>query len=109
MNEVKREFKWIGTSPVRPDGVEKVNGKAKYGADYLFPGMLALKVLRSPHAHARILSIDTSKAAAHPGVKAVMTADDLPDHKFEYIGPDRVQVNFHHVTRNIMAREKAQG
>ncbi len=107
MNEVKRDFKWIGTRPVRPDGVEKVNGRAKYGADYIFPGMLTLKVLRSPHAHARILSLDTTKAAAHPGVKAVMTADDLPDQKFEYVGPDRVQVNFHHITRNIMAREKA--
>ncbi len=107
MNEASKTFKWIGTRPVRPDGVEKVNGKAKYGADYIFPGMLTCKVLRSPHAHARIRSLDTSKAAAHPGVKAVMTADDLPDQKFEYIGPDRVQVNFHHVTRNIMAREKA--
>ena len=78
-----------------------------YGADYTMPGMLVGKILRSPHAHARIRSIDTSKAEALPGVKAVMTAKDFPDQKFEYIGPERVAVNFWHVTRNIMAREKA--
>ena len=71
------------------------------------PGALIGKILRSPHAHARIRSIDTSKAAALPGVKAVMTGKDFPDHKFEYIGPERVAVNFWHVTRNVMAREKA--
>src|SRR6202040_2180729 len=65
------------------------------------------KILRSPHAHARIRSINTSKAAALPGVKAVVTAADFPEQKFEYIGPERVAVNFWHVTRNIMAREKA--
>jgi len=65
------------------------------------------KILRSPHAHARIRKIDTSKAAALPGVRAVMTAADFPDQKFEYIGPERVAVNFWHVTRNVMAREKA--
>src|SRR5947199_10392511 len=71
------------------------------------PGQLVGKILRSPHAHARIRSIDTSKAAALPGVRAVMTAKDFPDHKFEYVGPERVAVNFWHVTRNVMAREKA--
>ena len=65
------------------------------------------RILRSPHAHARISSIDTSAAEKLPGVKAVMTAKDLPDQKFDYIGPERVAVNFWHVTRNIMAREKA--
>src|SRR5690606_17192635 len=64
-------------------------------------------ILRSPHAHARIRSIDISKAKALPGVKAVITGADLPDQKFDYIGPERVAVNFWHVTRNIMAREKA--
>ena len=63
--------------------------------------------MRSPHAHARIRSIDTAKALALPGVKAVVTAADFPDQKFEYIGPERVAVNFWHVTRNVMAREKA--
>jgi CO/xanthine dehydrogenase Mo-binding subunit len=78
-----------------------------YGGDYRLPGMLYGKILRSPHAHARIKSIDTSAAEKLPGVKAVMTSKDLPDQKFDYIGPERVAVNFWHVTRNIMAREKA--
>ena len=78
-----------------------------YGGDYKLPGMLYGRILRSPHAHARIRSIDTSAAEKLPGVKAVMTAKDLPDQKFDYIGPERVAVNFWHVTRNIMAREKA--
>src|SRR5947209_17293551 len=77
-----------------------------YGADFATAGTLYGKILRSPHAHARIRSIDTSKAEALPGVKAVVTAKDFPDHKFEYVGPERVAVNFWHVTRNVMAREK---
>ena len=105
-DSVKR-FKWVGTRPIRPDGVPKVTGRAMYGGDYKLPGMLYGRILRSPHAHARIRSIDTSAAEKLPGVKAVMTAKDLPDQKFDYIGPERVAVNFWHVTRNIMAREKA--
>jgi CO/xanthine dehydrogenase Mo-binding subunit len=100
-------YKWVGTRPIRPDGVPKVTGRAMYGADQNFPGTLYGKIIRSPHAHARIKSIDTSKAAALPGVKAVITGSDFPDHKFEYIGPERVAVNFWHVTRNVMARDKA--
>ena len=57
-------YEVIGTRPVRPDGADKVTGRAVYGADVRLPGMLHGKVLRSPHAHARIKSIDTSKAAA---------------------------------------------
>src|SRR3984957_4805712 len=93
-DSVKR-FKWGGTR------------RAMYGADLKLPGMLYGKVLRSPHAHARILKIDTSKAAKLPGVKAVITAADLPEQKNEFIGPERVAVNFWHVTRNILACEKA--
>ncbi len=103
----ERELKVIGTRPVRPDGVPKVTGLAQYGADFNLPGMLWGKILRSPHAHARIGSIDTSKAQALPGVKAVITAADLPEQKFEYLGPERVAVNYWHMTRNILAREKA--
>ncbi|WP_281983781.1 xanthine dehydrogenase family protein molybdopterin-binding subunit [Thalassorhabdomicrobium marinisediminis] len=69
----------VGTRPVRPDGVDKVTGRARYGADYNMPGQLVARVLRSPHAHARILRIDTSQAEALKGVKAVVTAADLPD------------------------------
>src|SRR6476659_7492415 len=104
--ETVKQFKWVGTRPVRPDGVPKVTGLAQYGSDMAMPGMLVGRILRSPHAHARIRSIDTSKAAAFPGVKAVITSKDFPEMKFEYVGPERVAQNFWHMTRNIMAREK---
>ncbi len=104
--ETAKQFKWVGTRPVRPDGVPKVTGVAQYGADLVMPGMLVGCILRSPHAHARIRSIDTSKAAAMPGVKAIVTSADFPEQKFEYVGPERVAQNFWHMTRNIMAREK---
>jgi CO/xanthine dehydrogenase Mo-binding subunit len=107
MNDVVGRYKWVGTRPIRPDGVPKVTGKAMYAADYTMPGAIIGRILRSPHAHARIRSIDTSKAAALPGVKAVVTAKDFPEQKFEYVGPERVAVNFWHVTRNVMAHEKA--
>jgi CO/xanthine dehydrogenase Mo-binding subunit len=100
-------YKFIGTRPIRPDGVPKVTGKAMYAADMAMPGALYGKIVRSPHAHARIKSINTEKAKALPGVKAVITGADFPDHKFEYIGPERVAVNFWHVSRNVMAKEKA--
>ena len=78
-------LKYIGTRPVRPDGLEKVTGRANFGADHAMPGMLHGKVVRSPHAHARIRSIDTSAAAAIPGVLAVITAEDFPDRsKFSF-------------------------
>ena len=69
--------------------------------------MLYGKILRSPHAHANIKSIDTSKAESLPGVQAVVTAVDFPDQGFSYIGPERAAANFWHITRNILAREKA--
>ncbi|MGI9451531.1 MAG: xanthine dehydrogenase family protein molybdopterin-binding subunit, partial [Geminicoccaceae bacterium] len=72
------ELKWIGTRPLRPDGVDKVTGRALFGADMSLPDMLFGKVLRSPHPHARIKSIDTSKAEALPGVRSVVTRDDFP-------------------------------
>ena len=107
MNEQSKQFKWIGTRPVRPDGVEKVTGRAKFGTDNVLPGMLYGKILRSPHAHARIKTIDISKAEALPGVKSVVTSADLPEQPAVYVGPDRVAQNFAHITRNILAREKA--
>ena len=74
-----RKFKVVGSRPVRPDGLDKVTGRARFGADMTAPGMLIGKILRSPHAHARIRKIDTSAALKLPGVKAVLTAADLPD------------------------------
>ena len=72
------EYNVVGTRPVRPDGLDKVTGRAQYGADVKFPGLLHGAVLRSPHAHARIKSIDTSAAEAFSGVKAIVTSQDLP-------------------------------
>ena len=71
-------FRVIGTSPIRHDATDKVTGQACYGADINLPNLLHGKILRSPHAHARIISIDASKALEHPGVKSVVTSDDLP-------------------------------
>ncbi|MDP6452228.1 MAG: xanthine dehydrogenase family protein molybdopterin-binding subunit, partial [SAR202 cluster bacterium] len=73
-----RKFRVLDTSPIRHDGLDKVTGRAQFGADFHMQGTLHGKILRSPHAHARILSIDTSKAEALPGVKAVVTASDFP-------------------------------
>ena len=78
-DNVDQELRVVGTRPVRPDGVDKVTGRAMFGADYSLPGMLVGRVLRSPHAHAIIKSIDTSKAEALPGVAAIITADDCSD------------------------------
>ncbi len=80
----KREFKLVGTRVPRPDGIDKVTGRAMYGADPVAPGMLVGRILRSPHAHAKIVAIDTSEALALPGVKAVVTGADfvLPQDAF---------------------------
>ena len=77
----KADLRVVGTRPIRPDGVDKVTGRAAFGADMVMPGMIWGKVKRSPHAHARIVSIDTSKALKLPGVKAVVTADGFPGHR----------------------------
>ena len=107
MNDINPQISLIGTRPVRPDGVSKVTGTAKFGNDYDLPGTLAGKVLRSPHPHARIKSIDTSKAESLNGVHAVVTRDDFPEQDFGYVGPARTQINMWHMTRNVLAREKA--
>ncbi len=78
MAEATAEYKVIGTRPIRPDGADKVTGRAVYGGDMRLTGMLHGKVLRSPHAHARIKSINTAQAEALPGVKAVITVQDFP-------------------------------
>ncbi|MBX9701667.1 MAG: xanthine dehydrogenase family protein molybdopterin-binding subunit, partial [Acetobacteraceae bacterium] len=99
-------YKWIGTRPNRPDGADKVTGRARFGADFNMPGQLIGRVLRSPHPHARIVSIDTSAAAALPGVKAVVTAADFPEQENLIVPAGEMQVNLRDVTRTIMAREK---
>ncbi len=103
-----QDYQVVGTRPVRHDGPDKVMGRARYAADIHLPGMLHAKMLRSPHAHARIRGIDASKALALPGVEAVVTAADLPD-----ISPDLSEqeegaaVNYGFYSRNVLAREKA--
>ncbi len=77
-DETHVPYRLIGTRPNRPDGLDKVTGRARYGADISLPGMLHGAVVRSPHAHARIKKIDATKALALPGVKAVVTRADLP-------------------------------
>ena len=100
------KFKVIGTRPIRHDGVDKVIGRAKYGADYAFPGMLHGKVLRSPHAHAKIKSIKIDKALKVPGVKAIVTSADLPEaaNRLEQAG--EMAINPHYLSMNILARGK---
>jgi len=75
-----QEYSVIGTRPIRPDGQDKVTGRAQYGADVRLTGLLYGKILRSPHAHARIKAIDISRALAYPGVKAVITSAELPEY-----------------------------
>jgi xanthine dehydrogenase molybdenum-binding subunit len=79
MTTAEQTFSVIGTNPVRPDGVDKVTGRAVYGADVRLPGMLIGRVKRSPHAHAIIKNIDVTRAIALPGVHAVITHDDFPE------------------------------
>ncbi len=102
----EQDLDYVGKRTVRPDGVDKVTGRARYGADARLPGMLYGKVLRSPHAHARIVSIDTSKAEALPGVKAVVTRDDFEDRESEFVPAGEMMVNYRDMVRNIVAREK---
>ena len=96
---LERSYAVVGTRPNRPDGVDKVTGRARYGADAFAPGMLTGRVLRSPHPHARIRSIDTSRAEALAGVKAVVTRAD-----FEDVSDDPLM---HDTLANLMAGEKA--
>ena len=94
-------YKQVGTRPIRPDGLDKVTGKARFGADLVLPGMLEGAVLRSPHAHARIVAIDTSTAETMAGVHAVITGADFPDLAANGARPDDVLM-----AANAMARDK---
>ena len=101
-----RDYKVIGTRPIRHDGVDKVTGRAIYGADVRLPNMLFGKVKRSPYPHARILSIDTSKALKMPGVRAVATADDLVETVDKLSDIGETVVNTREVARNSLASGK---
>src|SRR4051812_2335597 len=104
MNELSN--KWIGQRTIRPDGADKVTGRAAFAADTNMPGMIWGKVLRSPHAHARIRSIDISKAEALPGVKAIVTAKDIVNFPLDKSVMLGIQ-DMRWMCRNVMAREKA--
>src|SRR3984957_14892053 len=106
MNYIDSNLKVVGTRPIRPDGVDKVTGRAVFAADTRASGMLWGKVLRSPHAHARIVAIDTSKAEALKGVYGVVTAADFPDIPSEEAFVGEGPMNFRDLARNCMARTK---
>ena len=99
-------YKVIGTRPIRHDGVDKVTGRAKYGADIRLTGLLAGVVLRSPHAHARIRSIDASRALALPGVRAVVTHKDLREPGDRVVELGEGAVNLRELSNNILAADK---
>ncbi|HEY7489499.1 MAG TPA: xanthine dehydrogenase family protein molybdopterin-binding subunit, partial [Candidatus Tectomicrobia bacterium] len=102
-----KEYKVVGTRPIRHDGAEKVTGRAGYGADVRLPGMLYGKILRSPHAHARIKSIDTRHAEEVPGVHAVITSGDLAQPSSRVVDlAEGVIHNFRFLSNNIMAADK---
>src|SRR5713226_5843236 len=102
----KASLRVVGTRPIRPDGVDKVIGRATFGADMVMPGMLWGRIKRSPHAHARIVSIKTDKALALPGVKAVVTAADFPEIASEEAFVGEGPMNFRDLSYNCMARGK---
>ena len=95
----------VGTRPVRPDGVDKVTGRARFGADMQLPGSLVGMVFRSPHAHARLLKVDVSAALALPGVKAIVTAADLPEITEDQAMDKGQPPDFRDMSANILARE----
>ena len=101
------EYQVVGTRPIRHDGIDKVTGRAQYGADIRFAGLLHGKILRSPHAHARIVSIDASRAEALPGVRAVVTAKDMPWASMEIQDLGESVVSLRYLSNNVLADDKA--
>jgi xanthine dehydrogenase molybdenum-binding subunit len=102
-----KEYEVVGKRPIRPDGAEKVTGNAHYGADVRLPGMLYGKILRSPHVHARIKSINTSHAMELPGVYAVVTSADLaqPSGRLVDLAEGMIH-NMRFMSNNILAADK---
>lgn len=102
----KTDFKYVGSRPIRPDGTDKVTGRARYGADLNVQGMIYGALVRSPHAHARIKSIDFSAAEKLPGVLAVMSAADLPDPGEKTIPGGEIETRVKDLVPLVMARDK---
>src|SRR6202047_4150244 len=101
-----QDLKVVGTRPIRPDGVDKVTGRAQFGADLAMPGQLVLRGKRIPPAHARCVSVDATQALNLPGVKAVVTAAYFPDIPDEMAFVGEGPMNFRDLSRNCMARDK---
>ena len=103
-----QEYKVVGTRPIRHDGTDKVTGRARYGADINLPGLLHAKILRSPHPHARIRSINVSRALALPGVRAVVTSADFPKlpGRVAEMG-EGAMYNTRFMSNNCLAEDKA--
>ncbi len=103
-----KSYKVLGTTPIRPDGLDKVLGRAVFADDFNLPNMLHGKILRSPHAHARIKSIDSSAAAALPGVRAIVTSADFPEVAHTMVSQGAAgMINIAEVSANCMAKDKA--
>ena len=103
----QKQYRVLGTRPIRHDGADKVTGRALYGADVQLSGLIHGAILRSPHAHARILSIDTSEAEATEGVLAVVTAADLGDSSDRMIDLGEGEQNLAYLRGNVLASGKA--
>ena len=104
--EPKKDYKVVGTRPIRHDGYEKVTGKAIYGADIKLPGLIWGAISRSPHAHAKIISIDTSEAKKMDGVLAVITHEDMPKAENKMVDLGEGSVNFKWASEKLMANNK---
>jgi xanthine dehydrogenase molybdenum-binding subunit len=104
--EPKTDYKVVGTRPIRHDGYDKVTGRAIYGGDIKLPGMIWGVMVRSPHAHANIKSIDTSAAEAMEGVMAVVTGDDMPEAPSKLVDLGEGNVNFKWASNKLMASDK---
>ncbi len=110
--EYKKDYNVIGTNPIRHDGYDKVTGRAIYGADVKLPGLIWGEVLRSPYPHARIKSIDTSKAEKMSGVFSVITSKDIPinqnknNDNLDQIQKRVLNVNLKRDVDNILANDK---
>ncbi len=102
----KKPYKVIGTRPVRHDGVDKVTGRAQYGADFRLTGMLHAAMVRSPLPHAKIISIDVSEAEKAPGVRAIVTSADMPNQGDRVVNLGEGSVNMRHLSANVLARDK---
>src|SRR5262245_41299335 len=106
MSTTTNGYKVIGTRPVRHDGVDKVTGRAIYGADVQMAGLLHGRILRSPIPHGIIRGIDASKALALLGVETVVTSADLMDPGDRIAELGEGAVNLKHLSSNCLARGK---